>query len=67
MPGSLHTQLVSKAQEEGVSLNQFLIYLVTAGLGHWDPRIVRRQMLRAALSRMMDGSQYEAERSQSND
>lgn len=67
MPASLHAQLVSKAEDEGVSLNQFLIYLVTAGLGHWDPQVLRRQMFRASMRRTIGREHYEAERYQTND
>lgn len=63
----MHAELVNKAREEGVSVNQFLIYLVTAGLSHWDPRVVRRQMGKAAMRRMIGRELYEAERYQTND
>ena len=51
LPKSLHTKLVDKANEEGVSLNQFLVYLVTMGLSEWDPKIANKQRLRAANRR----------------
>jgi len=32
-PGSLHRDLVEQAEREGVSLNQYLIYLLSKGIG----------------------------------
>ena len=64
MPASMLVELKLRARKEGVSLNQFLIYLVTAGLGHWDPALVRRQMLKASLRRNVGREQYESERYQ---
>jgi hypothetical protein len=64
MPITLHRDLTARAEIEGVSLNQFLLYLVAAGLNHWDPKAVRYQMLRAAAKRMDMTANYESERYQ---
>ncbi|MBI2965206.1 MAG: hypothetical protein HYY34_03265 [Chloroflexi bacterium] len=41
--------------------------LVTAGLSHWDPKVVRREMGKAAMRRMIGREHYEAERYQTKD
>lgn len=62
VPKSLHKQLVEKAGEEGVSLNQFLLYLIAMGLAEWSPKSVAYQKFRAAFRRSVKSGQIAGRR-----
>jgi hypothetical protein len=57
LPESLHRQLTTQAQDEGVSLNQYLVYLLAQKAAGYSVRVipedeVKRQ--RADFSRLLE-------------